>query len=255
MANDQERNTFPVWAWYVLAVVVAVGAVFSLLLVAFAAYRAVIRNGLDLAFWLSVLLQVIVALAGAAVATVVAAFVFFVVGKWTLRQAAEMLRTLRGYDEETQNKIKGGVPTVVTGAVLFGNAVLIYLDKAFGEDTLMVLAASLTCLSLFGAANFFMLSDKRGLRVVGWGIWGVTLLAALMLVMGYYAWGPQDVFGQLIHPLALSSQLVQLAPASDLWKLIVIVLVSVLIGVLFLILPIWSAYFAARKETNTGEDS
>jgi hypothetical protein len=54
---------------------------------------------------------------------------------------------------------------------------------------------------------------------------------------------------------ALSSQLVQLAPASDLWKLIVIVVVSVLIGVLFLILPIWSAYFAARKETNTGEDS
>jgi hypothetical protein len=90
MTNNQNRTSWLDWAWYGVAVV----AVFSFLLVAFAAYRAVIRDGLDSAFWLSVLLQVIVAFSEIAVATVVAAFVSVVVGKWTLCQATEMLSTL-----------------------------------------------------------------------------------------------------------------------------------------------------------------
>jgi len=92
---------------------------------------------------------------------------------------------------------------------------------------------------------------------MGWGIWGLTLLAILILVMGYHSWTPRYILGQVFHPLDLSSQLatvVQTVPKSDFWKLTVIFMSTVLIVVLFLFLPLWTAYFAARRDTDTMEN-
>jgi len=161
------------------------------------------------------------------------------------------------FDQRTRNKINGGVPAIVAGAALIGNGALIYVDKAFGGDTLMILAASFTCILLFAVENWLMMRPKRGLRMLGWGMWGLTLLAVLIIVMGYYSWSPRYILGQLFHPLGLSSQLVsfvQTVPNPDIWKLTVIVMSTLLVVVLFLILPLWTKYFAIRKDTNNEED-
>jgi len=252
MANNQNRNTFPEWPWFVLAVL----GVIVLFVLAIAAYRSVLRDNLPLL--VSVVFQVIVTILGVVVAIVLAGAVSGYVGSRTWHMAAEMVSTVeRNYDQRTLNKIKGRVPAAVTGTLLLGNGTLIYVDKAFGGDTLMVLAAALTCTLIFAVADWLMMSPRWGLRGLGWGIWGLTLLGVLIIVMGYYSWSPRYILGQLFHPLDLSSQLVsvvQTVPKPDIWKLTVIVMSTVLIVVLFLFLPLWTNYFAPRKDANNGED-
>jgi hypothetical protein len=160
---------------------VIVAAICCAVLLCSSVFVAAFKLGTHLlAWWVIVAFQIFLTVCGAAAFSIAVSWAL--VG-WSMCVTAERIAALSRKHEEAIAKLQKRTPTFVVAAALVTQLVMVFADKAFGEDVLTVVTVTILLILLFWFGNEFMLRESKGMQIVGWAFWFAAVLFLPVAIM------------------------------------------------------------------------
>lgn len=160
--------------------IVIVAAICCAVLLCSSVLVAAFKLGANLlAWWVIVAFQIFLTVCGTALSIAISWWLV----AWSMSVTAERIAQLSRKHEEAIAKLQKRTPTFVVAAALVTQLVMVFADKAFGEDVLTVVTVTILLILFFWFGNEFMLREAKGMQIVGWAFWFAAVLFFPVAIM------------------------------------------------------------------------